>query len=715
VIPARQQRLEYLLLVFLLALFIFRGFIPAWRSLNTDFRNYYVAAWLIRNRSSMLRVYDFSWFQRQKDHAGLGQCIVGFVPDTLLSALPIVPFAKLSPLAAKRCWLIVNAILLGLSLPLLTCISQLGWRRVAILTFLAVEPLATCFHYGQMHLLVFFLLVMAVWCSEHKKGVVSGFCIALAAGLKLYPALFVVFFIRKRQWQVLASTCAGLILLAGASIYLFGWDVHSIYVREILPAIGRGENIDPYAAQWNSLTALLHRALIFEPGLNPHPLVNLPSLYAVIQPLCQALIFVPAVWLLTPGDVPTTRSRLEWATFIAMLIALSTAPTPYHLCALILTAILAIDSLMASGQQREACALAILYGLSCYPWPRQISNYAGGWHMLFASPRLYPMLALAFFLYAVMLRNLSVRERIATHRREALAFVAALSVLAIAGSLQAVRHQSGMFDHYRNRLFNLPGVLLLGEPAVSASGIYFTQMPGGPPKFATWHQIRDQFSPALNAEDEFHPAATPLLPDVWVEAVGPVSNIVRISHHAGSSSEEVEVIDGEEPAVSPDAKLLAFIREKSGRGGLWVKNITSDTLPPTNAEREVVPVRFDVWEAAFAPDGRRIVFTAAPDGQPTLMVVDTDSRWIDPLPIAGPARYPAYSPSGILLAYSQFANGAWHVYVWNSRTNQTRRVVQGDCNSISPAWEANSKELIYASDCGRGLEMTALERIEVSP
>src|SRR5579863_5025853 len=109
-----QLRAEYLLLAFLLGLFVFRSFLPAWRSLNTDFRNYYIAARLYREGSSLLRVYDFTWFQRQKDHAGIGQCLVGFVPDTLLSALPILPFAVLPPLTAKRYWLFCNIVFLAL-------------------------------------------------------------------------------------------------------------------------------------------------------------------------------------------------------------------------------------------------------------------------------------------------------------------------------------------------------------------------------------------------------------------------------------------------------------------------------------------------------------------------------------------------------------------------------------------------------------------------
>jgi hypothetical protein len=144
-ISSRERKAEHFLLTFLVALFIFRSFIPAWRDLSTDFRNYYVAARLYREGSSLLRVYDFTWFQRQKDHQGIQPCIVGYVPDTLLSVLPILPMARLSPLTAKRIWLAVNVVFLALSAVLLTQITRLGWRRVLIVIFLAVEPLSTSF------------------------------------------------------------------------------------------------------------------------------------------------------------------------------------------------------------------------------------------------------------------------------------------------------------------------------------------------------------------------------------------------------------------------------------------------------------------------------------------------------------------------------------------------------------------------------------------
>src|SRR5579872_3497978 len=132
---------EFLVLASLLAIFVFRSFLPAWKTLNTDFRNYYVAARLYREGSSLLRVYDFTWFQRQKDHQGLERCVVGFVPDTLLSALPVVPFAGYPPLKAKRYWLILNLLLLAGAAVVLQSLTRFAWRRVLIVIFLAIEPL----------------------------------------------------------------------------------------------------------------------------------------------------------------------------------------------------------------------------------------------------------------------------------------------------------------------------------------------------------------------------------------------------------------------------------------------------------------------------------------------------------------------------------------------------------------------------------------------
>ena len=89
----RNRWAESLLLLVLVSAFAWKAFIPAWRSLNSDFPNYYLAARLYRQGYPIERVYDWVWFQRQKDHAGVERPHVSFDPNPPTCVLPVLPFS----------------------------------------------------------------------------------------------------------------------------------------------------------------------------------------------------------------------------------------------------------------------------------------------------------------------------------------------------------------------------------------------------------------------------------------------------------------------------------------------------------------------------------------------------------------------------------------------------------------------------------------------
>src|SRR5712671_613858 len=80
----------------------------AWKTLNTDFSNYYLTARLAREKSETSRIYEWVWLQRQKDHRDIDQRIISLVPITSFSTLAVWPLASLAPLTAKHCWQISN-------------------------------------------------------------------------------------------------------------------------------------------------------------------------------------------------------------------------------------------------------------------------------------------------------------------------------------------------------------------------------------------------------------------------------------------------------------------------------------------------------------------------------------------------------------------------------------------------------------------------------
>src|SRR5271167_32099 len=82
---------EWLVLVIALAYLGGRSLPHAWRSLNTDFPSYYLTARLLREGYNTDRLYEWIWLQRQKDHIGIDQAVVGFAPNPPSAVFPVLP------------------------------------------------------------------------------------------------------------------------------------------------------------------------------------------------------------------------------------------------------------------------------------------------------------------------------------------------------------------------------------------------------------------------------------------------------------------------------------------------------------------------------------------------------------------------------------------------------------------------------------------------
>jgi hypothetical protein len=707
---------EYLLLVALVAIFIWRGFIPAWKSLNTDFPDYYLVARLYRQGYPLEQVYDWTWIQRQKDHAGIDRPIVAFALLTPFSLLPVLPLSSLPPLAAKHYWLLANLILLFLTAWLLSRVTSLGPRRIAILIFLAVIPLRTNFLYGQEHVLLLFLLTLAAWVYLKRWPATSGTILAVAGALKIYPALFVFFFARKRQWRAALAVVAGSVALWLLSIALFGFETVRIYLVEVLPWPLRGEGQDPYNVAWNSVTALLHRLFIAEPELNPHPMVHLPAAYAFLQPVCQGLIFLPFLWLMSSSRGEDSREKLDWGCYVALLFILSTNPASYDFIGLTLTAALVVDYLLNTGRLREAAGVIALYAFVCFPIYHWIPKSPTGWRTLLAFPRLWGLSGLWICLLGVLARVSPQPLARRLKSREAAVFGAIFATLVALGIALNLRHLRGQFKNYETRLVSTPDSQLATDPATAGDKVLFTTMI--PEGYGTASFDRGSLTVLAFGLDSFHPAISPGSAMGWVELASRRSRIIRFPLDIAKldfRSLKVDAENAEKPAVSQDERWLAFVRESTGRGSLWVKDLRPDAAePPTEHEWQLSSPDLDVLDVAFYTTDR-IIFSARRGGRPTLFTTAPYIRGVSPEMPLQPRRFPAASPDGRWLAFSQLELSNWQLWIRDLRTHEERRLTDSDCNSVAPAWYPDSKTLVYATDCGRGFGLTALCRLQAVP
>ena len=191
----------------------------------------------------------------------------------------------------------------------------------------------------------------------------------------------------------------------------------------------------------------------------------------------------------------------------------------------------------------------------------------------------------------------------------------------------------------------------------------------------------------------------------WTEkALHPRSKIVDMQHPGRDHLD-----DAREPMLSADGQTLAFLRDDHGRGRLMARR----AFPSGTAiEDTLTSSQLNVYEASFLSEDELRILCCR--GWPaTTDLSDRPSHSNEPLAL-GESRYPALSPDGAWMAYSHLDHGMWNLWVRDQHTGATRRIADVPCNQVQPAW-ADSKTLLYGTDCGRSLWFTAVARRRVLP
>jgi alpha-1,2-mannosyltransferase len=149
----------------------------------------------------------------------------------LFSGLSFVPGTLLNPLMVVSGFVALTAVCVAVAGEVR---PDLRWTAglLAAIGALALDPVWTTYGYGQINLYLLALVVIDVVLVTDKRW--RGVLIGVAAAIKLTPAIFVLYFIARRDWRAAITTTATLAGLAVAGFLIAPRDSLQYWLHSLL-------------------------------------------------------------------------------------------------------------------------------------------------------------------------------------------------------------------------------------------------------------------------------------------------------------------------------------------------------------------------------------------------------------------------------------------------------------------------------------------------
>ena len=304
------------------------------------------------------------------------------------------PLTLLSPQHANWVWCFLNVALLLCCFELLLGRSRAAirpWNHAVWALGLLYRPVSSNFHLAETQVLLLFLLIAALRCSEKGRDLAAGSLIGFAGLLKVFPLAALGVFVVGRRWRVVISAMG--VIFAGLSL--------TAAILGVRPTLGfvhtLNSVIDRRRFEFQSTTLISLNAFVTRLLLSKH--IAATGLFAdrAMQRLVVMAVSL-AVVALSAFATWRARTRREVSAGFALWVVTAVLISPtawlhYEVLLLIPFALAVGDWLHAGNNARAAAALALAsYVLTqaTWFWSAFASANAGGW--------LAPVLNEGFFL-----------------------------------------------------------------------------------------------------------------------------------------------------------------------------------------------------------------------------------------------------------------------------------------------------------------------------
>ena len=326
--------------------------------------------------------YDYRVFSRVGRLTGEGQPQPFLYPPP--SLLLFFPFSRMSFEAAKIGMLAVSHISLLLFLYIFF-FRIMGWQReylfagAAFVYVCAFHPLAVTLTLGQINLVLLLCLTLT-WFGDHRDWhpALVALPLTLAIGIKIYPALFLLYFLVKKKYAVVVWALGISLAASGAAYLLLPAGVWSDWAAFVLPFGGYArvaqDLINP-AVPWNqSINGFLSRFFIKNSW--SQALCDSPIAARVLTWLSSLLVILVSLGI--SASAPKTEGRKRYVHYefsIILLAVFIAAPFSWdHHLVMTLPAVLFALSLLVFTEKNKLGILALGISIFFLGWGLPLSS-----------------------------------------------------------------------------------------------------------------------------------------------------------------------------------------------------------------------------------------------------------------------------------------------------------------------------------------------------
>ncbi len=266
-----------------------------------DFENYGWSVYDVYHKSAEAVIAGESLY------SGLQGWVYLYPPLLAQSMVPLVQTVDL--VTGQFVFLAVNvAVLIG-SAALLQPYMPGSWKPSTVwIAMILFVPTLQAIYIGQITVIMMGLLIGA-WVAVHKgQRRLAGGLLALAAWIKVYPALLVVYFLLKRDWRVIQGVAVAGIALGMMQIAISGPAEVIAFFETLFDLTAGGQ---PFAT-YENLSVFAFVSRLFEENAQVQPLLVDDSLFRATRIGLTLGILALTALAIYRGKAETRKGTVDW-------------------------------------------------------------------------------------------------------------------------------------------------------------------------------------------------------------------------------------------------------------------------------------------------------------------------------------------------------------------------------------------------------------------